>query len=50
MRSNIASGLDCSSNQISVKGKTNDGLGPEGEGDAISATVLVQLDIVQVSR
>ena len=43
MRSNIAAGLGCSLDRINVKGKTNDGFGPEGEGDAISATVLVQL-------
>jgi 2-C-methyl-D-erythritol 2,4-cyclodiphosphate synthase len=43
MRSNIAAGLECSVDRISVKGKTNDGFGPEGRGEAISATVVVQL-------
>jgi 2-C-methyl-D-erythritol 2,4-cyclodiphosphate synthase len=43
MRSNIAAGLDCSPDRINVKGKTNDGFGPEGQGEAISATVVVQL-------
>ena len=43
MRSNIADGLGCDQHRINVKGKTNDGFGPEGQGDAISATVLVQL-------
>jgi 2-C-methyl-D-erythritol 2,4-cyclodiphosphate synthase len=45
MRANIAAGLRCSSDRISVKGKTNDGVGPEGQGDAISATVVVQLQV-----
>jgi 2-C-methyl-D-erythritol 2,4-cyclodiphosphate synthase len=43
MRSNIADGLGCDQRRINVKGKTNDGFGPEGQGEAISATVLVQL-------
>jgi 2-C-methyl-D-erythritol 2,4-cyclodiphosphate synthase len=43
MRSNIADGLGCDQHRINVKGKTNDGFGPEGQGEAISATVLVQL-------
>jgi 2-C-methyl-D-erythritol 2,4-cyclodiphosphate synthase len=43
MRSNIADGLGCDRHRINVKGKTNDGFGPEGQGEAISATVLVQL-------
>lgn len=42
---NIARGLVCDSNRVNVKGKTNDGFGPEGRGEAISATVLVQLDL-----
>ena len=32
-------------NTLNVKGKTNDGFGPEGQGEAISATVLVQLEV-----
>lgn len=43
MRANIAAGLECSPDRINVKGKTNDGFGPEGHGEAISATVVVQL-------
>ena len=45
MRSNIAAGLGCEVDRVNVKGKTNDGFGPEGQGEAISATVLVQLHI-----
>jgi 2-C-methyl-D-erythritol 2,4-cyclodiphosphate synthase len=45
MRTNIATGLECSAERINVKGKTNDGFGPEGQGEAISATVVVQLDV-----
>ena len=45
MRSNIAAGLECSPDRISVKGKTNDGFGPEGQGEAISATVVVQVEL-----
>jgi 2-C-methyl-D-erythritol 2,4-cyclodiphosphate synthase len=45
MRSNIATGLECSPDRISVKGKTNDGFGPEGRGEAISATVVVQVEL-----
>ena len=49
MRSNIATGLECSPNRINVKGKTNDGFGPEGEGNAISATVVVQLELQELT-
>jgi 2-C-methyl-D-erythritol 2,4-cyclodiphosphate synthase len=45
MRSNIAAGLECSPDHISVKGKPNDGSGPEGQGEAISATVVVQVEL-----
>lgn len=45
MRANIAAGLGCGPDRINVKGKTNDGFGPEGQGHAISATVLVQLQV-----
>jgi 2-C-methyl-D-erythritol 2,4-cyclodiphosphate synthase len=47
MQSNIAAGLECSPARISVKGKTNDGFGPEGQGEAISATVVVQLTLIE---
>jgi 2-C-methyl-D-erythritol 2,4-cyclodiphosphate synthase len=45
MRRNIAAGIGCDVDRINVKGKTNDGFGPEGHGRAISATVLVQLRV-----
>ena len=45
MRANIAAGLGSSPDRINVKGKTNDGFGPEGRGEAISATVVVQLQV-----
>jgi hypothetical protein len=43
MRENIAAGLNWLADRVSVEGKTNDGGGPEGQGDAISATVLAQV-------
>jgi 2-C-methyl-D-erythritol 2,4-cyclodiphosphate synthase len=45
MRANIAAGLGCDVERVNVKGKTNDGFGPEGQGKAISATVLAQLRV-----
>lgn len=48
MRANIAAGLECGPDRINVKGKTNDGFGPEGQGEAISATVLVQLEVEEL--
>lgn len=45
IRRNIAAGLRCEVRQVNVKGKTNDGFGPEGGGDAISATVVVQVGV-----
>jgi 2-C-methyl-D-erythritol 2,4-cyclodiphosphate synthase len=50
MRSKIAAGLECSPDRIGVKGKTNDGLGPEGQGQAISAAVVVQLELDGAGR
>lgn len=50
MRHNIAAGLECDVARISVKGKTNDGFGPEGQGQAISATVLAQLELSDPRR
>jgi 2-C-methyl-D-erythritol 2,4-cyclodiphosphate synthase len=49
IRSNIATGLECSPNRINVKGKTNDGFGPEGGGEAISATVVVELELNELT-
>lgn len=39
----ISGALDCSVDDVSIKAKTNEGVGPEGRGEAISvhATVLV---------
>lgn len=37
MRSNIADALDIDLTQVSVKARSNDGLGPEGEGTACAA-------------
>ena len=45
MRRNIARGIGCDLNRVNVKGKTNDGFGPEGLGHAISANVLAQLRV-----
>ena len=43
MRANVASALGAASDRISVKARTNDGLGREGEGRAASAHVVVLL-------
>jgi 2-C-methyl-D-erythritol 2,4-cyclodiphosphate synthase len=45
MRDNIAMGIGCDLDRINVKGKTNDGLGPEGRGEAISATGVAQIQV-----
>src|SRR4051812_314938 len=45
IRTNIAKGLGCDPNRVNIKGKTNDGFGPEGQGEAISATVLAQVNV-----
>ena len=50
MRDNIATGLGCELDRVNVKGKTNDGFGPEGRGEAISATVLVQLGVSRAQQ
>ena len=42
---NIAASIGCAIDRVNVKGKTKDGFGPEGQGQAISATVLVQLQV-----
>jgi 2-C-methyl-D-erythritol 2,4-cyclodiphosphate synthase len=49
MRNNVAAGFDCDVRCVNVKGKTNDGFGPEGRGEAISATVLAQLHVESLS-
>jgi 2-C-methyl-D-erythritol 2,4-cyclodiphosphate synthase len=43
MRGNISEALSVPVYRISVKARTNDGLGPEGEGRAASATTVVLL-------
>jgi len=41
MRRNVAEALDIEQPKVSVKARSNDGLGPEGEGTACSAWVSV---------
>jgi len=41
MRRNVAEALDIDQSAVSVKARSNDGLGPEGEGTACSAWVSV---------
>jgi 2-C-methyl-D-erythritol 2,4-cyclodiphosphate synthase len=43
MRANLAEALVMPVEAVSVKARTNDGLGPEGEGRAASATAVVLL-------
>ncbi len=43
IRENLADALGVPLGSVSVKAKTNDGLGPEGQGRAASATVVVLL-------
>ncbi len=43
MRDKLAGALGMPAARVSVKARTNDGLGPEGEGRAASATVTVLL-------
>jgi 2-C-methyl-D-erythritol 2,4-cyclodiphosphate synthase len=44
MRVALASALGCSPALVSVKAKTNEGLGPIGEGLAVAATATVLLE------
>ncbi len=46
MQSNIAAALSIDPTYVSVKARSNDGIGPEGVGDAASATVIVLLEEV----
>ena len=41
MRANLADALGLDESAVSVKARSNDGLGPEGEGTACSAWVNV---------
>ena len=43
MRANVAGALGAPLDRVSVKARTNDGLGPEGAGEAASATCAVLL-------
>lgn len=43
MRENVAQALGLPLERVSVKARSNDGLGPEGEGKAASATAVVIL-------
>ncbi|MBI1318229.1 MAG: 2-C-methyl-D-erythritol 2,4-cyclodiphosphate synthase [Candidatus Hydrogenedens sp.] len=43
MRQNLAEVLGVPTSHVSVKAKTNEGVGPEGRGEAISAQVVVLL-------
>ncbi|MDX9976313.1 MAG: 2-C-methyl-D-erythritol 2,4-cyclodiphosphate synthase [FCB group bacterium] len=44
MRANIAECCEVEAGRVSVKAKTNEGVGPEGRGEAISAQAIVLLD------
>ncbi len=41
MREHVAAALSAPPDRVSVKARTNDGLGPEGAGEAASATCVV---------
>ncbi len=44
IRQRLADHLNVSKNAISIKAKTNEGLGPEGRGEAMSAHAVVLLE------
>jgi len=46
IRASIAGGLGIAVEHVSVKAKTNESVGPEGRGEAISAQVVVLLEQV----
>ena len=41
MRDNLAAALEMSPDRVSVKARSNDGIGLEGTGQAVSATAVV---------
>ena len=45
MQANLADALDVEPGRISVKARSNDGVGPEGEGLAVSASAVVLLEL-----
>ncbi len=44
MRSRIADCLDVEAGRVSIKAKTNEGVGPEGRGEAISTQAIVLIE------
>jgi 2-C-methyl-D-erythritol 2,4-cyclodiphosphate synthase len=46
MRDNLAARLRVSPDQVSVKAKTNEGVGPEGRGEAISVQAVALLQSI----
>jgi 2-C-methyl-D-erythritol 2,4-cyclodiphosphate synthase len=50
MRVNLADALDVEPGRVSVKARSNDGVGPEGEGLAVSARAVVLLEAVRPQR
>ena len=44
MRDNLARTMRINRGRISVKAKTNEGVGPEGRGEAISAQAVVLVE------
>lgn len=45
MRDNLAARLGVAPDQVSVKAKTNEGVGPEGRGEAISVQAIALLQV-----
>ena len=50
MRSAMASALGIDAARLSVKAKSNDGLGPVGEGDAVMAMAVALVDLREDGR